>query len=248
MFVVRKVREGSLFGSHPHMKLNKLTIITLGIGLVGGGLGVALLLRNAPSSYRATEMMTQRASAPTLPSSELKPPPPVILNDSEKSPANAGLHAQEILRSAQDDRLIKGWRVYENKKYGFTLEYPPTWSVTETGADIFFRPKTPAYGEVESDPRIALTTKLRAEVMGAYKNEDAWFDAVVLKNFERFDAKKTTANGLVIYTFSEGAGEYPHDQAVVFKNGNVYWFEVEASDPSIHDAFKKLVATVRFAP
>lgn len=242
-----KIDTHSLLQNDMNTRTQKIILI-ISITLVGGGLVAAMLKNKTSSPYRATETITPPASAPALPPSELKQSPaPVILNDSEESPANAGSRAREILPSAQDDKTInKEWRLYQNAPYNFTIEYPPTWSVTEADKQIYFRPLAPALYEVERDPRIALTIKSRADVLGVRTGEETWFDTEVVANAERYDAVKTAINGVTHYRFSEGAGEYPHRQTVIFRNERVYWFEVQASDAEIHDVFSKLTATIRF--
>ncbi len=67
-------------------------------------------------------------------------PKPVVVNNTNNSNQQANNNSQEL------KPIIPGWKVYENKEYGFRIDYPREWSIyedkTEEGLDsIDFLPK-----------------------------------------------------------------------------------------------------------
>ncbi len=142
------------------------------------------------------------------------------------------------------------WQTYTNSDFDFSLRYPPTWFYKLNDNDsqtIYFSPPKPALFEIESEPRIILQIMSLVNVRGAHSTIADWFLNEVEKNPERFDKKQDILNGDILYSFSEGAGEYPHEQFLLIREDYVYWFSIEASDQLIHEMLPLLVQSIRFA-
>lgn len=140
-----------------------------------------------------------------------------------------------------------GWQQYEHESLQFTVDYPTTWTYrTEESGEVAFIPPSPAPQEAEPNPRIILKLIPLVNVLGTYESSAAWFDAEVVKNPERSDARADTLVGNPRYSFTEGMGEYPHENIIIMHGAIAYWFTIEASDPSMHEILPQIAASLQF--
>lgn len=142
-----------------------------------------------------------------------------------------------------------GWQRYDNASLQFTVDYPTGWSYRtedEAGTTLSFSPPVRAFQEVESNPRIILKLVPLVNVLGVHESAAAWFDVEVKKNPERWDVRADTLAGNPRYAFTEGAGEYPHENIIIMRGATAYWFTIEASDPAMHEALPQIAASLQF--
>lgn len=175
----------------------------------------------------------------------------VLLFDHASAPTNREEATQEEDREEVSRVVPAEWQRYEHESLLFTVDYPLGWThrvETDEPSTVSFMPPRPAPQEVELNPRIILKIIPLVNILGAYKSSDAWFDAEVVKNPERWGARVDTTDGNPRYTFTEGVGEYPHENIIIMHDTAAYWFTIEASDDSLHELLPQIAASLQFTP
>lgn len=181
----------------------------------------------------------------------------ILLLDRTSTPTNRGGAAPEVTSRSEENpsttaeprTVPAGWQRYEQESLLFTLDYPAGWTYrveAEEHPTVSFMPPSPALQEVELNPRIILKLVPLVNVFGTYDSSAAWFDAEVVKNQERWDARADALYGNPRYAFTEGIGEYPHENIIIVRGATAYWFSIEASDPAIHELLPQLAASLQF--
>lgn len=135
---------------------------------------------------------------------------------------------------------------YEDATLLFTLDYPEHWTHRKEANSISFMPPSPAPQDAEPNPRIILTLEPLVNVLGAHAQAAAWFDTEVLQNAERWGERADTQDGNPRYSFTEGMGEYPHENIIILHGATAYRFTIAASDPAIHAVLPQIAASLEF--
>lgn len=87
-----------------------LVLIALGIGI--------LKLRATPSTTKPLPLILISPTPISDPTPTIIPPTPTLSATPSATPASAV-------------NPLTGWSIYENSRYGFTFNYPPSWNKTE---------------------------------------------------------------------------------------------------------------------
>lgn len=178
----------------------------------------------------------------------------VMLFENSSAPVSGERVTQEGVPAVPDSASVKeeprrvpaGWQRYENASLRFTVDYPSAWTYRTENETISFSPLARATQEVEAHPRITLTLVPLVNILGAHASAAAWFDTEVLQNAERWDEHVDTQDDNPRYSFTEGMGEYPHENIIVVREATAYWFSIEASDPAVHAVLPQIAASLKF--
>lgn len=175
----------------------------------------------------------------------------VVLFENSGAPAPRSQGAPQAEESAVQedtpDPIPAGWQRHENAALRFTVDYPENWDARAEANAVSFMPLQPAPQEAEPNPRIILTLVPLVNILGQYASASTWFDTEVLKNPERWEERADTQDGNPRYSFTEGAGQYPHENIIILHGATAYWFSIEASDQAMHELLPQFAATLQFA-
>ncbi|MBI4281090.1 hypothetical protein HY628_02755 [Candidatus Uhrbacteria bacterium] len=201
----------------------KISLIILSLALIAGGSLIFAFSRKDKPKAEAFQLAANQSLPPATPQ--------------DTPPSNPSL------------KIVSPEPVYTNSVYQFSLPYPLGWTYRERQEKdetlVTFLPPAPAPQEAELNPHILVRLSRATNFSAPHSTLEAWFEKEVLANPERYDARRTTRDALITYSFSEGVGEYPHQNAVISQNDRAAWFTIEASDPAMHAAFERMVEAVR---
>lgn len=124
---------------------------------------------------------------------------------------------------------LSGWQTYINQQYGFSMQYPSSWSVdgnaNNTGGGVIFNSSSTAnsiYISVDLNPKNLS--------MQNYYNNKSNVEDIFDPNYPPYGGASTTINGMTAYDYQPGIGETPGDDILIPRKGFFVRIETMSED------------------